>query len=296
MTAREPAPTLGYDDLAMTARQALALVAFTEWRRRVGLVDPACDRLVDHLWSWLDVCGEARADFTEWYEGDASRTPLLAAVLSPTTPLLDSTTVAAERAGVEPDHLRAVLLALVSITYGSLFGAADRARSLVDLEAVVAAATADGAPRPSADAFSAVLWQQDDEWGRPSIATIVRWRGDLPRDPIAFLRFLRTHRGMFILDPSFASLAAFLSGYDQGDAVRPTLWGAELNRWLAERLGAAGPSVVWPVHVAQAVLGPGADHDLRALTPDEDAAACALAFDVLEEYLVSRATRAADGR
>jgi hypothetical protein len=44
------------------------------------------------------------------------------------------------------------------------------------------------------------------------------------------------------------------------------------------------------------VLGPGADHDLRALTPDEDAAACALAFDVLEEYLVSRATRAADGR
>jgi hypothetical protein len=102
-------------------------------------------------------------------------------------------------------------------------------------------------------------------------------------DPVDRLRHVRTHPGMYLPDESFASLVAFVYGWD----LAAGLWGPALNRWLVDRLGAAGPERTWSRQVACAVAGTEVRSE-RDLTSAQDTEACALAFDVLEEFLLFR--------
>lgn len=90
---------------------------------------------------------------------------------------------------------------------------------------------------------------------------------------------------MFVLDDSFATLAAYIGGFDwaRERLLRDFSW------WLHDRLGVSGANIVWEYHVVQAVVPPERQHvTRRELTAEEDAAACALALDLLGTYLAER--------
>ena len=124
------------------------------------------------------------------------------------------------------------------------------------------------------------------------------WRGkagpESPRDPAdatgevnlaTLVWHLRHRRRMFVVDDSFATLAAFLGGFDWAGerALR------DFSPWLSERLGLSGANVVWEHHVVQAVVPLERQHVRQGdLTVEEDMAACALALDLLEAYLAER--------
>ncbi len=119
------------------------------------------------------------------------------------------------------------------------------------------------------------------------------WRGkagpESPRDPgdgdvnLAMLVWhLQYRRGMFVMDDSFATLAAFIGGFDW---AREQLL-RDFSGWLHDRPGVRGPNIVWERHVVELVVPPERQHvRQRDLTAEEDAAACTLALDLLGTYL-----------
>lgn len=90
---------------------------------------------------------------------------------------------------------------------------------------------------------------------------------------------------MFVGDNSFATLAAFLDGFDwaEGRLLR------DFTPWLSIRLGVAGANIVGERHMVQAIV-PSDRKDVgpRDLTAEEDTAACALTLDLLDAYLAER--------
>ncbi|WP_169736329.1 hypothetical protein [Promicromonospora kroppenstedtii] len=151
---------------------------------------------------------------------------------------------------------------------------------------------------PHADGVSHEL-----EFTNRTITVVARdltagWRGkagpESPRDPgddagevsLATLVWHLQHRPrMFVMDDSFATLAAFVGGFD---------WARErllrgFSRWLHDRLRTCGPNIVWERHIVEAVVPPERqDVRQRDLTAEEDTAACALALDLLSTYLAER--------
>ncbi|MFI2363008.1 hypothetical protein [Promicromonospora sp. NPDC019610] len=120
------------------------------------------------------------------------------------------------------------------------------------------------------------------------------WRGkagpESPRDPgdaaevtlATLVWHLQHRRRMFVSDDSFATLAAFLGGFDW---ARERLL-RDFSSWLSDRLGVSGANVVWEHHIVQAVVASDRQNvRQRDLTAEEDTAACALALNLLGTYL-----------
>lgn len=149
---------------------------------------------------------------------------------------------------------------------------------------------------PHADGVSHEL-----EFADRTITVVARdlsagWRGkagpESPRDShdgevhlATLVWHLQHRRRMFVSDESFATLAAFIGGFDWGR--KRLLRG--FSPWLQDRLGVCGANIVWEHHVVRAVVPPER-RDVRPpeLTAEEDAAACALALDLLGTYLAER--------
>ncbi|MFE6236071.1 hypothetical protein [Cellulosimicrobium sp. NPDC057862] len=160
------APPAVYSDLSVRARQAAGLVTFRRWRASVGLSASELDALEEHLWQYALVTPET---FDAWHEAD----PLtgLASSGSLPAPLLRSL----EASGIDPVELRSVIVSLIEITYGGLFGRIESRRSLSELATVIAFAQRQGVAPAPADAFADCLWI-DDDWGRPTESIVSSWR------------------------------------------------------------------------------------------------------------------------
>lgn len=104
-------------------------------------------------------------------------------------------------------------------------------------------------------------------------------------NPATLVRHLRLGRRMFVLDGTFATLAAFIDGHAWGVGldIRP------FSRWLTERLRASDRNVTWQYHIVRHVFGPDRPTaSIRDLTGPGDEAACSLALDLLTEYLAEQ--------
>lgn len=124
------------------------------------------------------------------------------------------------------------------------------------------------------------------------------WRGkagpESPYDPAnatgevslaTLVWHLRHRRRMFVGDDSFATLAAFLGGFDW---ARQRLL-RDFAPWLRDQLGVSGGNVIWERHIALAVSSTDRkDVWQHELTTEEDTAACDLALDLLDTYLAER--------
>jgi hypothetical protein len=124
------------------------------------------------------------------------------------------------------------------------------------------------------------------------------WRGkagpESPRDPgdaagemnlATLVWHLRHRRRLYVMDDSFATLAAFLGGFDW---ARERLL-RDFSSWLSDRLEVSGANIVWERHIVQAVVASDRqDVRQRDLTAEEDAATCTLALDLLPAYLAER--------
>lgn len=158
------APPTQHSDLSVAARQALALVTFRRWRSAVGLQMEELDSLEDHLWEYLTLTSET---FRSWYERD------------PFTRRWPDSLKSRLREAVTACHLGYPAVAegidaLISITYGGLFGGIESDWSLRDLNRVFAL-TSSQVRAPSADLFVHSLWI-DKDWGRHDPALVARWR------------------------------------------------------------------------------------------------------------------------
>lgn len=163
LTWRRPAI---YSDLSVAARQAVALVTFRRWRRRVGLDAVELDALDAHLWAYATV---GPGTFDSWHEAD----PLTR--LGGGDPLPDEISLAARSCGVDLPSFRRALGSLIEITYGGLFGRIESSWSLRELQTVGQFTSRDGVPLVAPDGFIDSLWV-DNAWGSPSTAQVARWR------------------------------------------------------------------------------------------------------------------------
>lgn len=158
-------PPAAYSDLSIAARQAVALVTFRRWRRRIGMGAAGLDALDGHLWVFATVHADT---FNSWYQAD----PL---TRLGSDPLPDEISLAATSCGVSLPNLRQALESLIEITYGGLFGRVESSWSLRELQAVGQFTSRDGVSLVEPDGFIDSLWV-DDAWGRPSTAQVARWR------------------------------------------------------------------------------------------------------------------------
>ncbi|MBL0888728.1 hypothetical protein [Myceligenerans indicum] len=104
-------------------------------------------------------------------------------------------------------------------------------------------------------------------------------------NPATLVHLLRQRRRMFVSDDSFSTLAAFVTGAFW--TLQADLPG--FSRWLTARLGAAGEHIIWQHHIVCHIAGPDRT-GTRAddLTAGENVKACALALDLLTEWLAEQ--------
>lgn len=124
-------------------------------------------------------------------------------------------------------------------------------------------------------------------WSGPGAPGDLRDRPEwwLFDNPATLVHHLRQRRGMFVSGDSFSALAAFVTGSLW--TFRTDLHG--YSRWLTARLGAAGENIIWDRHILRYIAGherPNARSE--DLTGEENEQACALALDLLAEWLAEQ--------
>lgn len=94
-----------------------------------------------------------------------------------------------------------------------------------------------------------------------------------------FPKFKRMH-GMYVVHRTFQATCAYLDGFDEacGDGVM-----REFHSWLCKR-GNGKPELYWPYLTLCEIFGNEDLPDVRNLTPEEDAQAVAVLFDLLDQF------------
>lgn len=154
--------------LSLRARQAVALIVFERWLRKIGIRHGDLDAVCEHLWQWMSV------DYRTFGVWSGFESPVLDAALGDELPA--ELTRQCKQRGVDPAEFKGVLAALVEITYGSLYGAADDEGSLKFLRYVLEVGAAAGITPPSAEPFVQSFFTDGRGVGRPTVEEVERWR------------------------------------------------------------------------------------------------------------------------
>lgn len=158
-------PTV-YSDLSVSARQAVALIAFQRWLRGAGVNSPILDDLTHHLWEFSLVTPDG-------FRGGYEAHPWTKADLIGRPPKALLEVADAHALGVEP--FTGAVHSLIFLTYGGLFGGIESAWSLEELGRLLAFTRGNGIEDPDPEPMADSLWV-DDEWGRHTSEQVDRWR------------------------------------------------------------------------------------------------------------------------
>jgi hypothetical protein len=160
-------------NLSLTARLAVALVLFSEYCKLRCLQHPEIKAFVDYLWRFMTTHRKGEP-FDAWVEeepalvsvglGDEFETELKEHI---------------ESSGASSGEFRHVVECVTEVLYGSMYAAANEARSFRDLIELAAIVNPLGVDWPDLKRFASSRWSDNHGWGEDLCpADIARWRSD----------------------------------------------------------------------------------------------------------------------